>query len=120
MRFMLLLYPEARTGADAPDSVAARARRQYYQELTRSGVLLALDMLSPTAAGAVRILQRDGQRETCEGPFRESSAAVGGYWVIAVRSRAEALAWATRCPLSDGDMLELRQMEEAATPARRG
>ena len=114
MRFMLLLYPEVRTEAGAQPDTAAEVRRKYHQELTRSGVLLALDKLAPAASGCVRIQQRGAERTTCEGPFAAPTATVGGYWLIAVRSQAEALAWAARCPLADGDMLELRQVEEAS------
>ena len=112
MRFMLLLYPELRT------ETAAEALRKYHQELTRSGVLLALDNLTPAASGGVRIQQRGAERTTCEGPFPEATASVGGYWLIAVRSQAEAMACAARCPLADGDTLELRQVEEAAVLPR--
>ena len=118
MRFMLLLYPEVRTETGAPADGAAQARRKYHQELIRSGVLLALDNLTPAGSGGVRIHQRGAERTTCEGPFPEVTASVGGYWLIAVRSQAEALAWAARCPLADGDMLELRQVDDAALPPR--
>jgi hypothetical protein len=47
-----------------------------------------------------------------DGPFTEAKEAIGGYWLIQVKSREEALEWARRCPLQDGDVLEVRQVQE--------
>ena len=37
---------------------------------------------------------------------------IGGYWLIQVKSKDEAVAWASRCPAQDGDVIEVRQVQE--------
>ena len=113
MRFMMLMYPgaKAETGA-IPDAEAVAAMMKYNEELVRAGVLLAGDGLQPSAKGA-RIRSVSGKRTVIDGPFTEAKELIGGYWLIQVRSREEAIAWATRIPLADDDeMVELRQVYE--------
>jgi hypothetical protein len=113
MRFMMLMYPgaKAETGA-LPDAAAVAAMMKYNEELVRAGVLLAGDGLQPSALGA-RIRSVGGKRTLIDGPFTEAKELLGGYWLIQVRSREEAIAWATRVPLADDDeMVELRLVHE--------
>ncbi len=49
-----------------------------------------------------------------DGPFTEAKEVLGGYWMIEVKSREEAIAWATRCPASDNEIIEIRQVQEMA------
>jgi hypothetical protein len=108
MRFMLLLYPR---GDGEGGEEAGAAMLKYNEALTQSGVLLAWNGLKATSHG-VRVRQVAGQRRLDEGPFEPSPVPVGGYWMLAVRSRPDALAWAARCPLGEGDMIELREVSE--------
>jgi hypothetical protein len=112
MRFMMLMYPgpKAETGA-LPDEKVIALMMKYNEELTQAGVLLALDGLQPSEKGA-RIRNSGGKRSISDGPFSEAKEVIGGYWMIQVKSRAEALEWASRCPLSEGEMIELRQVFE--------
>jgi hypothetical protein len=114
MRFMILMYPgpKAETGA-LPDAAVVAAMMKYNEELVRAGVLLASDGLQPSAKGA-RIRSSGGKRTVIDGPFSESKELLGGYWLIQVRSREEAVEWATRVPLADDEMVELRQVHELA------
>jgi hypothetical protein len=52
---------------------------------------------------------RDGKRTVIDGPFTEAREIIGGYWMWQVKSREEAMAWAARCPLFEGDTIELRR-----------
>lgn len=112
MRFMMLMYPgqKAETGA-LPDPSVFAAMMKYNEELTKAGVLLALDGLQPSSKGA-RVTVSGGKRTIVDGPFSEAKELIGGYWLIQVRSREEALAWASRVPLADDEMVELRQVFE--------
>jgi hypothetical protein len=49
-----------------------------------------------------------------DGPFIETKEVLGGYWMIDVASREEAIAWARRCPGSDNEIIEVRQVQEMA------
>ncbi|NLT06993.1 MAG: YciI family protein [Solirubrobacterales bacterium] len=115
MRFMLFMLPggELReTGEWEPPTAAAVAEMTRFNEaLVGAGVLLAADGLHPPSVGA-RVACRDGAKTVVDGPFAESKEVVGGYWLIDVRSRAEAVEWASRCPLEEGDVIEIRQVYE--------
>ena len=75
---------------------------KFNESLTQAGVLLALDGLLPPSQGA-RISLKDGKKTVTDGPFTEAKELVGGYWLIDVKSKEEAVEWATRCPL-EGDV----------------
>ena len=114
MRFMMLMIPKgyesARPGTlPDPERVAAMAR--YNGSLQRAGVLLALDGLDPPSMGA-RVRFVGGHATVTDGPFGEAAETVGGYWMLQVKSRAEAIEWARRCPASDHEMLEVRQVHD--------
>jgi hypothetical protein len=109
---MMLMYPgaKAETGA-LPDPAAVAPMMKYNEELARAGVLLAGDGLHPTSKG-VRVRASGGKRSITDGPFSEAKELIGGYWMIQVRSKEEAVAWASRVPLADDEMVELRQVYE--------
>jgi hypothetical protein len=110
MRFMMLIYPgkQAEVGGGMPDAKTVAAMMKYNEELAKAGVLLALDGLHPSSKGA-RILFSDGEPRVIDGPFTEAKEIIGGYWLLQVRSKEEAVEWGKRCPLSD-EFLELRQV----------
>ena len=112
MRFMMLMIPgdKAESGA-LPDPAFFAAMMKYNEDLQRAGVLLALDGLHPTSKGA-RVSFRDGKATVTDGPFTETKEVIGGYWMIQVKSRQEAVDWARRCPCRDGETIEIRQVQE--------
>ena len=116
MRFMMLMIPkgyETATPETRPDPKAVSAMMKYNEELAKAGVLLALDGLHPPAAGA-RVSFAGGKPKVTDGPFAEAKEVVGGYWMIQVKSKQEAIAWASRCPASENEMIEIRQVFEAS------
>ena len=70
-----------------------------------------VDGLQPPATGA-RVKFSGGKATVTDGPFTESKEVLGGYWMIQVKSRAEAIEWAKRAPMQDGDIIEVRQVQE--------
>jgi hypothetical protein len=112
MRFMMLMHPGAMGESGAiPERKAIEAMMKYNEDLTRAGVLLALDGLHPSSKGA-RVRRVEGGREVLDGPFTETKELVGGYWMIQVKSREEAIEWASRAPIENGQMIEVRQVFE--------
>src|SRR5690349_1651924 len=98
MRFMMLMYPGERAErGDLPDPVSIAAMMKYNEELTNAGVLLGLDGLQPSSKGA-RITFDEGRPVVTDGPFAETKELLGGYWMLRVSSKFEAIAWAKRCP----------------------
>jgi hypothetical protein len=114
MRFMLLMIPggygEAAPGT-MPDAAAVAEMMTYNEALGNAGVLLALDGLHPPSMGA-RVTFAGGKAEIKDGPFSEAKEVVGGYWMLQVHSREEALEWAARCPAGERDTIEVRQVME--------
>ena len=116
MRFMMLMIPkgyEDATPGTMPDADAVAGMMKYNESLQKAGVLLALDGLHPPSMGA-RVSFSGGKPKVTDGPFAEAREVVGGYWMIQVASREEAIAWATRCPASENEVIELRQVQEFA------
>ncbi|RTM07033.1 MAG: YciI family protein [Hyphomicrobiales bacterium] len=114
MRFMMLMIPGGYENA-APDVMpsaeAVEAMMKYNEELKRAGVLLALDGLHPPSTGA-RVSFKGGKPIVTDGPFPEVKEVLGGYWMIDVRSRDEAIEWARRCPASSNEVIEVRRVQE--------
>jgi hypothetical protein len=114
MRFMMLMIPkgyEKAAPGTAPDAKAVAAMMKYNAELKKAGVLLALDGLHPPSAGA-RVTFPGGKPKVTDGPFAEAKEVLGGYWIIDVKSREEAIEWAKRCPGSENETIEIRQVQE--------
>ena len=96
-----------------PDAEAVAAMMKYNEALQKAGVLLALDGLHPPSMGA-RVSFAGGKPKVTDGPFTEAKEVLGGYWMIQVKSKEEAVAWAKRCPASDNEVIEVRQVQEFA------
>ncbi len=115
MRFMMLMIPKgyetAAPGTVPDDAKAVAAMMQYNESLQKAGVLLALDGLHPPSMGA-RVSFAGGRPKVTDGPFAEAKEVLGGYWIIQVKSRDEAIEWASRCPASDNEVIEVRQVQE--------
>lgn len=116
MRFMMLMIPRGYESADPgavqdldPERVAAMMK--YNQALEEAGVLVALDGLHPPSTGA-RVSFEGGRPVVTDGPFVEAKEVVGGYWMIEVESKEEAVEWARRCPGSDDEVIEIRRVQE--------
>ena len=116
MRFMMLMIPKGYEHAkpDAmPDAKAVKAMMRYNQELEKAGVLLALEGLRPPATGC-RVTFSGGKASVTNGPFLDVKETLGGYWLIQVKSRQEAIDWACRCPASENETIEVRPVQEVA------
>ncbi len=114
MRFMMIVIPKGYESAppDQVHSAEAMAKMmEYNRALQKAGVLLALDGLFPPSSGA-RISFADGKATVTDGPFAEAKEVIGGYWIIQVRSREEAIEWAKRAPILCDGIIEVRQIQE--------
>ena len=114
MRFMMLMIPkgyETAAPGTVPDAAAVAAMMKYNESLQKAGVLLALDGLHPPSTGA-RVTFPGGKPKVTDGPFAEAKEVLGGYWMIQVKSREEAIEWASRCPASENEIIEVRQVQE--------
>ena len=114
MRFMMLMIPggyEKAQPGTTPDAERVAEMMKYNEALQKADVLLSLDGLHPLSAGA-RVSFSNRKPTVTDGPFVEAKEVIGGYWMIRVKSKEEAIEWARRCPASDNEVIELRQVFE--------
>ncbi|RJF68428.1 YciI family protein [Rhodopseudomonas palustris] len=114
MRFMMLMIPkgyESAAPGEIPEADAVAAMMKYNEALQQAGVLITCDGLHPPSMGA-RVSFAGGKPLVIDGPFAEVKEVLGGYWMIDVASREEAIAWATRCPAGPNEVIEVRQVQE--------
>jgi hypothetical protein len=114
MRFMMLMIPEGYESAapgTVPDAEGVAVMMKYNESLQKAGVLLALDGLHPPSMGA-RVSFAGGKPKVIDGPFPEAKEVLGGYWMIQAKSKEEAIEWASRCPASVNEIIEVRQVQE--------
>ena len=121
MRFMMFMIPKVyqpdtpvgeRAGEGfTPPAEAVEKMMKFNEELTKAGALISLDGLQPNSKGA-RVAFKGGKPTVTDGPFIEAKEVIGGYWMIQVKSKQDAVEWARRCPAADGDVIEIRQVFE--------
>jgi hypothetical protein len=114
MRFMMMVIPkgyETAASDAAPSAETVAKMMEYNRKLQQAGVLLSLDGLFPPSTGAL-ISYSNGKATVSDGPFAEAKEVIGGYWIIQVRSREEAIEWAKRAPMGNNEIIELRQIHE--------
>ena len=115
MRFMILLKADKNTEAGVlPDEKLLTEMTKYNEELVKAGVMLAGEGLHPSSKGA-RVRFSGSKRTVFDGPFSEAKELVAGFWLIQVKSKAEAIEWVKRIPNPDNEDfdVEIRQVFEA-------
>jgi hypothetical protein len=113
MRFMVIVKANAETEAGVmPTEAMLASMGNYNEELVRAGVMLSGDGLQPSSKGA-RLTFAGGKAIVTDGPFAETKELIAGFWIWQVASKDEAIAWAKKCPMDDGAVLEIRQVFEA-------
>jgi len=118
MRFMVILKGEAQ--GEAPSEELVDAMIKYNEELVKAGILLAAEGLFDSSKGARVVTTPAGRKSVIDGPFTEAKELIAGFYLIQVRSLAEAVEWAKRCPVevairgTDREaVVEIRQVAEA-------
>ncbi|MEG3791911.1 YciI family protein [Lysobacter sp. CCNWLW3] len=115
MRFMVIVKSNAASEAgEMPSRELLTAMGKYNEDLVKAGVLLAGEGLHPSSRGA-RVRFNGAQRTVVDGPFPETKELIGGFWLIQVKSKEEAIEWVKRCPNPTGaeSQIEIRQVFEA-------
>ena len=113
MRFMMIVFPKDYANAKpgwVPDVKNIEEMRKYNEQLQKAGVLLALDGLTPPSTMSARVTYKNGKSKVTDGPFPEAKEVVGGFWIIQVKSREEAIEWASRIPGDDEVTIEVRRL----------
>ena len=116
MRFMVIVKatPESEKEGALPDPQLLLEMGKYNEELSKAGVLLALDGLHPSSKGA-RVKFSGNSRTVIDGPFTEAKELIAGFSILQVKSLEEAIEWVKRAPNCNpaGDSeVEIRQIFE--------
>ena len=114
MRFLMLMIPkgyESAAPGTVPEAEAVAAMMKYNESLQKAGVLISAEGLHPPSMGA-RVTFDGGKPKVTDGPFAETKEVLGGFWMIDVKSKEEAVQWARRCPASTNEIIEVRQVQE--------
>ena len=114
MKFMMLMIPAVyQGGKSAPDFKPERKKMEpmgrFNEEMGKALKIESLNGLHPKAKGA-RVSFAKGKPSVTDGPFIEAKEVLGGYWLLEAPSKQEVVKWAQRCPASDGDTIEIRQI----------
>jgi hypothetical protein len=116
MRFMMLVKSNEQSEAGIlPSAERIAEMGRYNEQLIKAGILLAGDGLTPSAMGS-RVYISGDTRTVVDGPFSETGELLGGFWMIQVKSKAEAIEWAKRAPNPAGTSdayIEIRRVWEA-------
>jgi hypothetical protein len=115
MRFMVMVKASKDSEAGVmPERKLLEEMGKYNDELVKAGVMLAGEGLHPSSKGA-RVKFSGTKRTVIDGPFTEAKDLIAGFWLIQVKSKAEAIEWVKRCPNPfDGESeIEIRQIFEA-------
>ena len=112
MRFMILVKADKDSEAGVmPDEKLLAEMGRFNEELVKAGVLFGAEGLHASSKGA-RVKFSGTQRSVTDGPFTETKELVAGFWMIQVKSKAEAIDWVKRVPFDAGEV-EIRQLVEA-------
>jgi hypothetical protein len=113
MQFLIVIVGDEKAAAKKTVEETKATMTAYYEytaALKSSGSLVSGEALEPSSKGA-RITSREGRTVVTDGPFAEAKEVVGGFYLIDVKTREEAIEWATKCPaLKHGGGVELRQI----------
>lgn len=114
LRFLMVhRIDESRPDAYSPSPAVVAEMGELIGEMTRAGVLLAADGAQHSSKGA-KVRHSGGRRTVIDGPFAEAKEVIGGFAVLDVRSKDEAIEWASRFAEVIGDVeVEIRQLAEA-------
>jgi len=126
MRFMMMMKPGPSYETGAPPSPELMgAIGKLTAEMTQRGVLVQTGGLLPSGKGGAKVRIGGGRLAVIDGPFAETKELIGGFAVIEVASRDEALALgrqfmeihaAVLGPAYEGEC-EIRQMFDGASCA---
>jgi hypothetical protein len=114
MRFMVLVKADRNSEAGIlPDEKLIVAMGAFNGALVEAGVLLSAEGLQASSKGARIKFSKDGKQTVTDGPFAETKELLAGFWMIQVKSKAEAIERFSRCPAEVGE-IEIRQLFDGA------
>jgi hypothetical protein len=104
MKVMVIVKANADSEAGVmPTAQMLTEMGNYNEELVKAGIMLAGEGLHPSSTG-VRVKFSGANRTVTDGPFAETKELIAGFWLLQVRSMAEAIEWVKRCPMQESEL----------------
>ena len=110
MRYLLLICSDDKAAPPAPRAemeALVQGHRRFSDELQAAGKMVAGERLRPDG-DASRVRLKAGQRQIIDGPFTETKEDLGGFYLIECDTKQEAVEWAKKIPLREGNFIEVR------------
>ncbi|MEO5922464.1 MAG: YciI family protein [Bryobacteraceae bacterium] len=104
---------KASEAGQMPTTEQLTAMGKFNEELVKAGIMLSGEGLHPTSK-AKRVKYTTKGPSIVDGPFAETKEMIAGFWMWQVRSMEEAVEWLKRCPMNEGDEVDIRPVFEAA------
>ena len=111
MPYMLLIHEpvgQRQTRSEAEGKAVYDRMLKFSADLRSRGILRAVESLTSIDQGAARIQVTNGRAHVLDGPFAEAKEMVGGFFLVDVPTREEALAIARECPAAEWATVEVR------------
>ena len=116
MRVMVLVKATKDSEAGLmPTTDLLEAMGKFNEELAKAGIMQAGEGLRPSSKGK-RVAFDGANRTVSDGPFKQTSELVAGFWLWNVKDMDEAVAWVQRCPnpMPGPSEIEIRPLYEMA------
>src|SRR5690348_8399269 len=119
MKFMMLMIPVVYQNGKkidpgfVPDPQKMEEMKRFNDQMAKDLKIESLNGLHPVTTGA-RVFFSKEKPTLIDGPLIETKEVLGGYWIVEAKSKEEVVKWAQRCPAEDGDVIEIRQIFDAA------
>jgi hypothetical protein len=113
MQFLILISSDEKAKAKATveqQKEVMTAYMKYSEDLGAAGAMKGGEALEPSSKLSARITFKEGRRVVIDGPFAEAKEVVGGFYIIDVKTREEAVEWAAKCPGAKYGTVELREV----------
>lgn len=110
MPHMLLIHEpvgQRATRSEAEGRATYERMLRWGDTLKERGLLLAAESLA-SLDSAARVTVPAGKPRIVDGPFAEAKEMVGGFFLVDVDSREEAVALAAECPAAEWSTVEVR------------
>jgi hypothetical protein len=95
MRFLGYTLGDGSAQLPQPSEELMTEMGNLVEEATKAGVLLATGGLAPTSE-ATKVVRSGGGFTVLDGPFTEAKELIGGWGLLEVRDKAEAIEWTKR------------------------
>ena len=95
MRFLMYTMGDESVPLPRPTPEKMAKLGPFMAEARKAGIVLATGGLGPTSEG-VEVQSTGGSFTVTDGPFTEAKELIGGWMLIEMPSKADAVEWAKR------------------------